>query len=978
MADYRTTLDELFVSKLGYEFVGTELPRPNIDGNENLIEISKEYSGQGVDVIVAECLDRIPEFQKKVIKHHKLQFPNSHFLFISNKGKVFDLYNVSNSTRLRPITYNEIERNTRLFKEKIQLFNVEDAQGAVDLKIKIEKAFDVNDKVTKKFFDRFQKIHEKLQSAISGINDKEDKSWYASVLLNRIMFIYFLQKHNVIQNDQRFLLTKFEEVERLGGDYYKDFLLPLFFLGFAKRGGKEKAAFEQKFGPIRYLNGGLFYPHHIEQKYSREEIHANVGVKLQWVDDASDTLIDVDAAILREILEFLNGCTWYLDSRPMKDEDDINPDVLGYIFERYINEKERGKLGAYYTKEDITDYIARNTIIPFILDTLRANKIDAPDPKPLITNNKDIRAEIADYIEKTDEYSTLKFLYKDVLLPMSVLDPAVGSGAFLFAALNVLLPIYQKAVYKLKQHRGNQNDVWLESLCKTLEQHSEEYYLTKQIILNNLFGVDIVEEATEICKLRLFLQLASHLPDIELIEPLPDIDFNIYAGNSLVGGLSWEDLQSTYGMKLFDKHGKKLDLEKIKQRITMLSEKKRDYRELQQADLEDTDLRTKKNEISKLETVINSDIDIGVTNPLHWFIEFNDIIVQGGFDVVIGNPPYVEYSKIKSTYQIKGYRTEKSGNLYGNFIERGNRLTSAHSYTGLIVPISFSSTKRMESVQNVVAETCSDIWVSHYAERPSKLFEGAEVLLNIILMKKASTDLTNYYSTGFIKWNSSERDKLFNELQYSRVSKLRSYVIPKFGAQAENEIWKKLSSNDHLERYFKKKSDHLIYYRIGGGRYWKIFTDFQPQFKLKGKQGVSSRENYLYLSSDKERYVTIAALSSSLFYWYFINTTNCRDLNPFDLQSFRVSLDKMDKSIATRLTAEAKKLMKDYHQKSLLKDKVSSKTGEMTYQEFYPRLSKPIIDDIDSLLGEHYGFTKKETDFIINYDLKFRMGGDEE
>jgi len=188
MSNFRDTVDELFVSKLGFEFVGKSLPKPDVAGAENIINISKDYSANGIDVIIVECKDRIPEFQKQVIKANKKHFPNSHFLFISNGGKVFDLYNVSTSQRLKPITYNEIERNTRLFKEKIQLFNVDSAQGTVDLKIKIEKAFDTNDRVTKKFFDRFEKIHKKLQSAISGIKDEGDVSWYASVLLNRIMF----------------------------------------------------------------------------------------------------------------------------------------------------------------------------------------------------------------------------------------------------------------------------------------------------------------------------------------------------------------------------------------------------------------------------------------------------------------------------------------------------------------------------------------------------------------------------------------------------------------------------------------------------------------------------------------------------------------------------------------------------------------------------------------------------------------------
>jgi hypothetical protein len=305
---------------------------------------------------------------------------------------------------------------------------------------------------------------------------------------------------------------------------------------------------------VKYLNGGLFYPHHIEKKYTPSSVPKNGN---QAFDDPCWIIkkikIDVDTRVLKEALDFLNSKTlWYADSRPLKNENEINADVLGYIFEMGVNEKDKKEKGTYYTKEDITGYISKNTIIPFILDKLRRNGFDAPDPNPMITNNEDIIAKMADYIEQLQDYKTLKFLYNNVLIPLSVLDLAVGSGAFLFAALNILLPIYRKIVFKLKAFREQKrNDEWLQSLCTNLDNHSEEYFLRKQIILNNLYGVDIVEEATEICKLRLFLQLASHLPTVKEIEPLPDLDFNIYAGNSLVGGLSWRDLEDNYTWDLF-------------------------------------------------------------------------------------------------------------------------------------------------------------------------------------------------------------------------------------------------------------------------------------------------------------------------------------------------------------------------------------------------------------------------------------------
>lgn len=106
-------------------------------------------------------------------------------------------------------------------------------------------------------------------------------------------------------------------------------------------------------------------------------------------------------------------------------------------------------------------------------------------------------------------------------------------------------------------------------------------------------------------------------------------------------------------------------------------------------------------------------------------------------------------------------------------------------------------------------------------------------------------------------------------------------MIPKLANDIELSILNKLKlKKGQLGLHLLPRSNYHVYYRIGGGRYWKIFTNFQPQFVLNGKEAISSRENYLFLESEERRDAVISILSSSLFYWYFILTTNCRDLNP--------------------------------------------------------------------------------------------------
>jgi len=988
MPKYREYLDELFIDKLGYEPDFQALTKPAIDGIDNLIALSRDYIHGNVSVIVAECKDRIPAFQKQIIKEYKKNYPDAHFLFISNSGKVFDLYNYSTSKKLKAITYNEIERNTKLFKEKVQFFNASSADGSADLKVQIERAFETNDKITRKFYENFKGIHDKLTKAIKGIADEHDRKWYATTLLNRIMFIFFLQKNHVLQNDTEFLLTKFSDVKKKKKDYYKDFLLPLFFKGFAKKDTDvDKKEFVAEYGHVKYLNGGLFYPNKIELKYATLTEERHEGIKIS-IPDGTNPQITIAASVLNEVITFLNGYTWYLDNRPTKDEREINPDVLGYIFEKYINQKD---LGAYYTKEDITEYIGKNTIIAFIFDKLRLNGFEAPDPTSLITNNDDIIAIVDDFITNCNDYKTLKFLYKDILQPFSVLDPSVGSGAFLFAALNILLPVYQSTIARLKAFKGRVDDDWFTALLQHLSGHPEEYYLTKQIILNNLYGVDIVEEGVEICKLRLFLQLASHLADITAIEPLPDIDFNIYAGNSLVGGLSWKDLQGNYAMSLYTKDSKKLDHDLLLKDINALKNEKKRYKVMQaDENADEMILRKQKGKIQFFENKINNAIDIGIENPFHWFVEYAEIIERGGFDVIIGNPPYVEYTKknkegkkVSDLYKLMGYSTIDCNNLYVFFIERILKICQRNSYWSFIVPLSISSAQKMLGARNLITNSSNSVWTSHFAWRPSKLFDGANMLLTILIsqgkMQKNSSTDCSLYTTRFYKWYTEERESLFPSISYVKVpvTLIRS-KFPKIPHVTAISILKKIDADkSNITEY---NSLYITDYYINYFRavlYWIKILDHNPIMRIDDIETSTGEMKQFYFNNTETRNIIGAVLSSTTFFLHYMIYSSCQVINSDDFH-FRFDIESLNTDLKKQLNELGKKLFKDFKKNSEVKTRFY-KTGFKQEKEQYKiRLSKSIIDEIDTALAKHYNFTKEELSFIVNYDLRYRMGGDEE
>ena len=194
--------------------------------------------------------------------------------------------------------------------------------------------------------------------------------------------------------------------------------------------------------------------------------------------------------------------------------------------------------------------------------------------------------------------------------------------------------------------------------------------------------------------------------------------------------------------------------------------------------------------------------------------------------MIIGNPPYVEYSKVKKDYTIRGYETENCGNLYGFVTERSFRLLNMHASFGFIVPISFICTLRMKTLQEVLIQSSKLVWLSSFAERPSKLFSGADAQLTILLSRLGRKDQCILSTTKYTKWTSDERLHLFNCIAYqSDATKIKPHIIPKLCSDIESHILAKLSFYPgHLQNHLLKQSKYPIYYRTSTLSY--KFCDF--------------------------------------------------------------------------------------------------------------------------------------------------------
>lgn len=387
--------------------------------------------------------------------------------------------------------------------------------------------------VTKAFFRDFQEEHGKLLEAIGGIPDPRERRWYASVLLNRLMFIWFLQKKGFLDvgrakdGNKDYLPDKLAESVKSGKDrFFRHFLRDLFFEGFAKPEEKREPLGKVPLGDIPYLNGGLFLPHGIEARIEGDELHSQ----------AYGT-ISVPDSVFADLFTLFSRYSWSLNDTPGGDDREINPDVLGYIFEKYINQKE---FGAYYTRPEITDYLCEQTIHQLVLDRVNAGyaaakKLHETNPKTFPAPRRYVDME--DLLLHADGPVCAKIIGADgILSRLSLLDPACGSGAFLVAALKTLLNLYTAFVGRCEALAHKPVLQWVETEKKKHPQNPPvAYWLKKKIVTENLFGVDLMEEATEIAKLRLFLSLVASAETRDQLEPLPNIEFNLLPGNSLIG-----------------------------------------------------------------------------------------------------------------------------------------------------------------------------------------------------------------------------------------------------------------------------------------------------------------------------------------------------------------------------------------------------------------------------------------------------------
>lgn len=948
-------------------------------------------------------------------------------------------------------------------------FDIDEVVTIVDVTARIHQAFEVNSgKITKDFYAGFKKQHNSFVSFIKGIEVEGDKQWYASVMLNRLMFCYFIQKKGFLNFNPDYLRNKLDWTKRQRGDdqffnsFYKGFLCVLFHGGL--NNPTHNREFETIYGRIPYLNGGMFDEHQLEKQYEG---------------------IDIADEAFEELFGFFDKWRWHLDTHITATGKDINPDVLGYIFEQYIN--DRAQMGAYYTKEDITEYIGKNCIIPFLVDEV-AKTTSSKDFKPngfvwqmlkgsedkyiydavkkgvniplpdyieqgvdttapellerrarwnektheelalpteiwretierrnryfdvrgkiergeineindFITYNLDIRSFVYDLLAATEDHLFVKHFY-GALQRVTILDPTCGSGAFLFAAMNILEPLYEVCIDRMIEFNGKNDKLFADELREIQNKYRSniQHFVYKSIILRNLYGVDIMVEATEIAKLRLFLKMVA-VVDVDRradnlgLDPLPDIDFNIRCGNTLVGYATKDELMKdvTFG-DIFARAEFEEKIELEMQKVAKAYERFKEIQINQHDNIEEFK-RAKEllqGRIKELNELLNRKMYASVDKysyeewlsshqPFHWLAEFYQIIQgNGGFDVIIGNPPYVEYSKVRGIYQVNSIECLDSGNLYAYVIERTLKFSTNGARNGMIIQMSGFCTPRMESFQKVWFAKASFSSLAFFDDRPGKLFENIEHIRVVIPILKVGINSEVVATSNYIKFYSEYRPFLFLTLSYLKSNRTKKqFSVLKLNSSTEeyieHKVWNMTKSIGFFEA--NSRNDNYVYYGYGYGYFGKILN-YKSHFKGE-RISASTGDKYYYIRTDYNRDVFVALINSTLFYWFYINYSDGHNFTKTVISA--MPFDLPNDAIQTKLGMIVKELMLDLEMKSNLKIANYKATGTVEYREYFPKKSKTIIDEIDKVLAQHYGFTDEELDFIINYDIKYRMGSE--
>ncbi|ELR6601049.1 Eco57I restriction-modification methylase domain-containing protein [Campylobacter coli] len=643
-----------------------------------------------------------------------------------------------------------------------------------------------------------QESEEEQGTFYTAINSKLEEENFETILkllilwLNRILFLKLIESNLVRFNDDKNL--KFLNFKKIP-DFDK--LSELFFEILAKERSTRK---KSEFAYLPYLNSSLFEKQSIEN--TLEISNLNNDLKLNYY---KNTVLKDDkckakkgqVGLLEYLFEFLDSFDFGSDdeqSEILSQKELISSSVLGNVFEKLNGYKE----GSFYTPSFITSYMCKESITKVVLDKFNAQfDLDA----------KDI-SELRKSLRKED-----KKAQKELLNSIKICDPAVGSGHFLVSALNVMLSIYDELnLFDEEFYLEVQNDEILimgrkgefieykrpstpKDKAHLIQQ--ELFHTKKDIIENNLFGVDINPNSCEITKLRLWIELLKHSfyqsfddENYHDLKTLPNIDINIKCGNSLVSyfetgkSLSHypniKERMSKYKRIVKDyKEGFYTDKNLIAKEIKNLQESFKNFCLKDKFNKEIKQLTNGANEYSKkygdfladehhdekfksffsknmfefsfdekeatkefanLKKEYDNIFNLESNHPFEWRFEFPEILDDDGnfkgFDLIIGNPPYIKENDNKDLFtNTKKLRTYQGKmDIWYHFVGRGFDILKNNGYLAFIATNNWVTNSGAKKLRNIVLEESQILSLVDFSS--FMVFDSASIQTMIMQFQK--------------------------------------------------------------------------------------------------------------------------------------------------------------------------------------------------------------------------------------------------
>ena len=535
----------------------------------------------------------------------------------------------------------------------------------------LREAFSV-DALSDEFFDEYHIHYDRIVAELA----RQGKTGavyhdYVKKLMGRIVFLHFLQKKGWLCGDTNFMLNTFSQSNRRS-DYLESVLEPLFFgilntepikreQVFSRNGWQQDLV--EKWANIPYLNGGLF---------ERDEV--------------DNLRIVLPESIFSNLFAFLASYNFTVDENDPDDaEIGVDPEMLGKIFESLL-EDNKAK-GAFYTPKEIVRYMCKESLIAHLASKL-------PDVADGV-----VRAFVESH-EMQPELELFRDTLSNALRKVKICDPDIGSGAFPMGLLNEL--------WRCREALGSQ---------------MSRLQLKKEIIENNIYGVDIERGAIDIARLRFWLSI---VVDSEKAEPLPNFDYKFMQGNSLIESYGGFDLSRIAGKTVgrpststqlvigLDSDLSRKNLQKLLHEYFSVTDhqKKATMRHAINAEVK-TLIResvggtpTFLAKLEQLDPSANQDFFL-------WHTWFKDIFNNGGFDIVIGNPPYgATITENKEQYKKCYLCTEGKYEIYKYFFEQATKLSCQQGVIAYITPNTWQTLGYFKKMRQILFDKCEIVSIT--------------------------------------------------------------------------------------------------------------------------------------------------------------------------------------------------------------------------------------------------------------------------